>query len=122
MQSRSEQAGFVRNSNDAEELEMDGGARIRWLITHKDGAPTFSMRLITVDKGKSTPTHSHDYEHEIFVIEGKLSVQIGHLNRDATSGAYIYIPPDEIHGMRAMEDSRIICIVPIKAARLGLGE
>ena len=108
MQSRSEQAGFVKNSNDVEELEMDGGARIRWLIT--------------VDKGKSTPTHSHDYEHEIFVIEGKLSVQIGHLNQDAPAGAYIYIPPNEIHGMRAMEDSRIICIVPIKAARLALGE
>ena len=70
MQSRSKQVGFVRSSNDVEELEMDGGARIRWLITHKEGAPTFSMRLITVDEGKSTPTHSHDYEHEIFVIEG----------------------------------------------------
>jgi quercetin dioxygenase-like cupin family protein len=122
MQSRSKQVGFVRSSNDVEELEMDGGARIRWLITHKEGAPTFSMRLITVDEGKSTPTHSHDYEHEIFVIEGKLSVQIGSFNQDAPVGAYIYIPPNEIHGMRALKDSKIICIVPIKAAILALGE
>ena len=52
MQYYSKNGGFVGNSYDVEETEMDGGARIRWLITHKDGAPTFSMRLITVDEGK----------------------------------------------------------------------
>lgn len=122
MQSSSNQTGFVRNSQDINELEMDGGARIRWLITHRDGAPTFSMRLITIDKDKSTPTHSHDYEHEIFVITGKLSVHIGSLKQNASNGEYIYIPPNVMHGMRALEDSKIICIVPIRAAKLALGE
>ena len=122
MQYHSKNRGFVRNSYDVEETEMDGGARIRWLITHKDGAPTFSMRLITVDEGKSTPKHSHDYEHEIFVIEGRLAVQIGILNQNASAGAYIYIPPNELHVMRALEDSQVICVVPIKAAKLALGE
>ncbi|MCL4451565.1 MAG: cupin domain-containing protein [Candidatus Thermoplasmatota archaeon] len=114
--------GFVRHSGDIEELEMDGGARIRWLITHRDGAPTFSMRLITVGKGRSTPHHSHDYEHEIFVVKGKLSVQIGKEKLSAVDGDHIFIPPNEFHGMTALSDSSIICVVPIRAARMALGD
>ena len=114
--------GFVRHSQDIAESEMDGGARIRWLITHRDGAPTFSMRLITIRKGKSTPHHSHDYEHEIFVIKGKLSVQIGNEELSAVEGDHIFIPPNEFHGMTALNDTSIICVVPIRAARMALGD
>lgn len=114
--------GFVRNSENVEALPMPGGARIRWLITHKDGAPTFSMRLIEVEKGKSTPHHSHDYEHEIFVVSGSCSVKIGDSVDEATAGDYIFIPPNIPHGMTATENLKIICVVPVRAAREILGE
>ena len=114
--------GFVRRSADIEEFEMDGGARIRWLITHREGAPTFSMRLITIDKGRSTPHHSHDYEHEIFVVKGELSVQIGNEKLSAVKGDHIFIPPNEFHGMTALSNATIICVVPIRAARMALGD
>lgn len=114
--------GFVKSSAEIEPMSMPGGAKIRWLITHKDGAPNFSMRLISVNKGDSTPYHSHDYEHEIFVVSGKCKVTIGDNVREAVEGDFIFIPPNTNHGMTATDDMRIICIVPIKAAKEILGE
>ena len=101
---------------------MPGGAMLRWLITHKDGAPTFSMRLITVKKGKETPAHSHDYEHEIYLISGKLEVTIGEGKHVAERDHFVYIPSNIFHQMKAMDDSKFICVVPIKAAKEILGE
>ncbi|MCY0851980.1 cupin domain-containing protein [Thermoplasma acidophilum] len=117
-----EKSGFVHHSNDAEDMPMDGGATIRWLITHRDGAENYSMRLITVKKGKSTPHHHHDYEHEIFIISGRVRVQLDGKMYVAKADDFIFIPPNVEHGMDAEEDTRMICVVPIKAAKMILGE
>ncbi len=114
--------GFVRNSSAVEKKEMEGGAGIRWLITHREGAENFSMRLIEVPEGKNTPSHSHDYEHEIFVVEGKMEVTIGNKKLPASKNDFVFIPPNVHHSMNAKADLRIICIVPIKAAKEILGE
>ncbi|PYB69110.1 cupin domain-containing protein [Thermoplasma sp. Kam2015] len=115
-------SGFVHHSTDVEGQLMDGGASIRWLITHRDGAENYSMRLITVEKGKSTPHHHHDYEHEIYIISGKVRVTLGDSMYVAKADDFIFIPPNVEHGMDAEEDTRMICVVPIKAAKMILGE
>ncbi len=122
MEKSKNEKGFVRTSSSIREDEMDGGARIRWLITHKDGAQNYSMRLITVDKGKSTPHHHHDYEHEIYIISGKVKVTLGNNTYTATDNDHIFIPPNIEHGMDAIENTKMICVVPIKAAKEILGE
>jgi len=114
--------GFVKNLEEIEEMEMDGGARIRWLITHRDGAPTFSMRYITIEKGKETPAHAHDYEHEIFIIKGKGEVTLGNEKKELKEGKFIFIPGKLFHKIHANEDMAMICVVPIKAAKLLLGD
>ena len=122
MQSTKVSQGFVRNSYEIKSNKMEGGAIIRWLITHRDGAPTYSMRLITIEKGKSTPHHHHDYEHEIYIISGKLEVMLGENRFIGKIDDHIFIPPNIEHGMDALEDSKIICVVPIRAAREILGD
>lgn len=114
--------GFVKRSSDIEEMPMEGGAGIRWLITHRDGAENYSMRLINIKKDKSTPYHSHDYEHEIFVVDGSLDVTIGEKKSQAPKDSFIFIPPNAFHGMTATVDTRLICVVPVKAARKILGD
>ncbi len=114
--------GFIKNYSEVKEMPMEGGARIRWLITHKDGAPTFSMRLINIPKGGNTPFHSHDYEHEIYILEGRMEATIGDKLKEASRDDFLYIPPNAYHGMRALDDLKIICVVPISAARKILGE
>ncbi len=111
----------VNGASEIKQLDLEGGGKIRWLITHKDGARNFSMRLITVPKGRSTPDHSHDYEHEIFVLEGKgeatLDSRTTLFNRDS----FLFIPGGVMHTMTALEDLKMICIVPISAAIKILG-
>ncbi|MGC8662855.1 MAG: cupin domain-containing protein [Thermoplasmata archaeon] len=114
--------GFVKSFEEIEEIEMEGGAKIRWLITHRDGAPTFSMRYISIKKGKETPAHSHDYEHEIFVMNGKGEVTLGNEKKELSNGKFIYIPPNLFHKIHANEDMNVICVVPIKAAKQILGD
>ena len=58
---------------DAKAVEMEGakGVTMRLLISDKDGAPNFAMRLFEVDRNGHTPLHTHDFEHEVFVLEGE---------------------------------------------------
>lgn len=114
--------GFVKKFDEVDEMDMPGGATIRWLITHKEGAPTFSMRFIKIDKGKASPAHSHDYEHEIYVISGKGEFTIGDQKLIAEKDHFAFIPGNVYHNMRAIEDMKLICVVPIKAAKEILGE
>ena len=113
--------GFVRHSANVEEISMDGGAGIRWLITHRDGAENFSLRVIRIPKGKNTPYHRHDYEHEIYIIKGKVELTLDEEIHQAARDDFLFIPPNIYHGMKALEDAKMICVVPVKAAKELLG-
>ena len=94
----------------------EGASRIsvRWLITEKDGAPNFSMRVIEVEPGGHSPFHSHPWEHEVFVLEG--SGVLVHEQGDIplAKGDIIFIPPGEQHQLRNTADERLefICLIP----------
>jgi len=55
---------------EPEKVEIDGakGASMRHLITEKDGAPNFNMRVLSIERGGQGPNHSHPWEHEFFVL------------------------------------------------------
>ena len=57
---------------EAEVVDMDGAKNlvIRHVITEKDGAPNFNLRVLSIGAGGKTPDHAHDWEHEFFVISG----------------------------------------------------
>jgi quercetin dioxygenase-like cupin family protein len=111
----------VKRTSEVEELDLEGGGKIRWLITHRDGAKNFSMRLITIPHGKSTPNHAHDYEHEIFVIEGKGEAELNGEIISADSDSFIFIPGGVKHTIRAKSDMKMICVIPVEAAIKILG-
>ncbi len=57
--------------NDASAVEPEvvhEGIRIRWLLTQKEGAPNFAMRVIELDPGVVFAPHHHPYEHEVYVL------------------------------------------------------
>lgn len=114
--------GFAKKFDQIDAMPLEGGGTIRWLITHKDGATTFSMRLINVPKGNNTPAHSHDYEHEIFIIEGEGIATIGDENFNVGKDSFVFIPANKYHTIKAKNDMKMICVVPIKAAIQILGK
>ncbi|MCU0521507.1 MAG: cupin domain-containing protein [Anaerolineae bacterium] len=93
------------------------GVRIRWLMTEKEGAPNFAMRVIELDPGVVFAPHQHPYEHEIYVLEGTGVVtnpdgDVGEM----LPGKFLLVPPNEIHGYRNAGDSalKFICVIPLQ--------
>jgi len=83
----------------AEKVEMAGAkdVTVRWLITKKTGAENFAMRLFEMYPGGYTPLHNHDWEHEIYVLDGEGIVRGGDKEKEFKRGDVIFIPPNERH-------------------------
>ncbi len=100
----------------AQPVQMEGAEKVtvRWLISAKDGAPHFAMRLFEIEKGGHTPLHVHNSEHEVFIIEGN-----GALYRDGkeiplVQGTAVYIPPGETHQFinKGRNPFKFLCMIP----------
>ncbi len=98
-------------------IETEEAKAIKYsLISAKDGAPNFAMRLFILPKDGKTPFHSHDWEHEIYIIKGKVKLKGKDKTWELGEGHAIYVPPNELHGMENIgdEEARILCMVPLK--------
>ena len=80
---------------EAEEVSIDGahGTVMRHVITEKDGAPNFNMRVITMEPGGQSPNHNHSWEHEMFVLSGKGMGEV--------DGKTVDLRPNTVHLMLA---------------------
>jgi len=103
-----------------EVIEYQGtkDASIRWLITDKQGAKNFAMRLVTVQADGLIPLHTHSFEHEIFVLRGH-----GELLRDAGStpvgpDSFVFVAGGESHGFRTIgsEPLEMICCINMESS------
>jgi len=96
---------------------VQDGIGIRWLITEKEGAPNFAMRVIEIEAGVIFAPHHHPYEHEIYVLEGQGFVtNSGGDAGEMRPGVFLLVPPNEIHGYRNTGDEtlKFICVIPIQ--------
>jgi quercetin dioxygenase-like cupin family protein len=78
----------------AEPVDWDGGtdAKIQWLIGESDGAQNFFMRRIVIEPGGYSPKHSHNYEHESYVVSGKGQVLVDQKWISFDKDSVIFIP------------------------------
>ncbi len=93
------------------------GVTIRWVIDeHADGAPNYALRVIEVAAGGHTPDHSHNFEHENFVIEGQGRVRIGDEWHDVSVGHVIFVPAGVQHTYVNSGSSpfKFLCGIPVK--------
>ena len=110
---------LIRNVNavHGEPVDMPGveGVRMSIMVGRDDGAPHFALRHFSVDPGGHTPRHSHDYEHEVFIIDGSGTVLLDGEHRPIASGDVIYVPADEEHQFKAQDAGlRFLCLVPVE--------
>lgn len=110
---------LIRNIDQSQRtpVKMDGvkGAHMAVMVGREDGAPNFALRQFEIEPGGNTPRHSHDYEHEVYVIGGRGEVLLDGEYRPVRGGDVIYVPADEEHQFRASPDEalRFLCIVPV---------
>ena len=90
------------------------GVSVRWVISQRDGADNFSMRVIAVEPGGHTPCHDHPWEHEVFVLSGLGVVRGENGETPITAGTAVFVEPNEIHCFTNSSDEvfRIICVIP----------
>jgi quercetin dioxygenase-like cupin family protein len=99
-----------------EKMEEKGaeGIQVRWLIKKEDGAPNFAMRLFELKLNGYSPLHSHNWEHEVYILEGKCKVTCEQQQKRATAGYFVFIPPNAKHQFANAGKStlKFICLVP----------
>jgi quercetin dioxygenase-like cupin family protein len=102
-------------------VEEDGaaGVSMRWVIAEKEGADNFALRVFTVEPGGNTPLHTHDWEHEIFVLKGNGSVFSKGEHVPIRAGDAIFIAPNELHQFKNTDgiELEFICLIPITKKR-----
>ncbi|MFG0328658.1 MAG: cupin domain-containing protein [Phycisphaerales bacterium] len=109
---------LIRRATDMDgaEMRMDGADRVqmRLLLGREDGAPTFAMRHFTVESGGHSPRHEHNYEHGIFIVAGRGSVEVAGETQEVAAGDSAFIPPNTVHQLRADqgEELQFLCMVP----------
>ncbi len=109
---------IIKNLSDVPAVAVEGegakGATIRVMLAEPDGAPNFNFRVFDLQPGGNTFHHAHDYEHEIFVLEGKGEALSETEWRPIRRYDSVLIPPGETHQIRNRSENplRVICIVP----------
>ena len=86
----------------------------RPLIGQADGAPHFAMRLFELEPDGTTPRHSHDWEHEVFVHTGHGAVWRNDALVDVEPGTAVFVPGGEEHQFlnTGAAPLRFVCLVP----------
>jgi len=103
---------------ELEDVDRAGfeGVKARYVITDKDGAPHFAMRVFEFEPGGHTSLHQHPEEHEIFVLEGEVTV-VNNKGEEfqLRSGHTLFIPPDEPHQFKNKSERvmKLICLIPL---------
>ena len=98
-------------------MQMEGvkGVTMRIMVGRSDGAPNFAMRHFTVEPGGYTPHHSHDYEHEVFIVEGSGRIEQDGEFKDIRAGDVVFVQPNKIHQFINTGESpmKFLCMVPV---------
>jgi quercetin dioxygenase-like cupin family protein len=106
----------VSNYLDTKPIEEVPGVVKREVITASDGAPNFCMRVFELEPGSSTPLHSHQWEHEVFVLSGQGVVTGEQGETPIDKDSVIFVAPDEQHCFTntGKEPLRFICVIPLQ--------
>lgn len=88
--------------------------KIQWLVSKDDGAQNFFMRRITIEPGGKTPRHTHNYEHEVYVLSGQGRVLITDRWHEFKKDFVIYVPPNVEHQFENAGNKNLtfLCIIP----------
>ena len=110
---------LIRRAEDipGKPMDMDGvkGVSMRLIVGRSDGAPTFAMRHFTVEPGGYTPHHSHNYEHEVYIVEGSGRVEQSGQHRDIQAGDVVFVEPNNVHQFvnTGTTPLKFLCMVPV---------
>lgn len=105
------------SETQAQPVTMDGAKDVtmRMMVGRADGAPNFAMRQFTVQPGGHTPRHRHNYEHEVYILEGSGTVEEDGADIAISAGDTLFVKPNVMHQFRNTSDAplKFLCLVPV---------
>lgn len=110
----------VQNVAEAPVTEKDAkGIKLRILMSDKDGAPNFIMRVFEIQPGGYTPFHTHAWEHEVYVLEGRGAVRQAGKDNPLERDSFALVAPNEEHQFVNLGDRpfKFICVIPVPKPR-----
>ena len=107
---------YTEVKEEIPDIEGVKDTTIRWLISKKDGAKNFAMRLFTVQPGGHSPYHQHEFEHEVFIVNGNGELREKSKSTPFKKGDFIFVPSMEWHQFANTSDKEMqfLCLVPIQ--------
>ena len=75
------------------------------------------MRYYVFEPGVAAPLHSHDWPHNILVLEGYAKATVSGETYELQAGSWAYVPPNVEHFLENSSDQMIlkfVCIVPLE--------
>lgn len=92
------------------------GVKMRKVIAEKEGAKNFIMRVFDIEPNGYTPRHKHDWEHEVFVLNGKGKAIGSEGEREVNRGDVIFVLGGEEHQFINIgnETLEFICLIPAR--------
>ncbi|HHS48839.1 MAG TPA: cupin domain-containing protein [Desulfurella acetivorans] len=60
------------------------------------------------------PSHSHSWEHEIFILDGECKIATGSVSKKVFKNAAVFIEPNIEHSYKNNSNKvlRFLCIIP----------
>ena len=111
---------YKTNISNVEEevVEIEGVEKttVQWLINEKTGAENFAMRRFTMKSKGVIPLHTHDWEHEVYVLKGQGTVLFEDKEEPVGVNDVIFVPTSKLHGFRndSEDDFVFLCLIPIQ--------
>ncbi|MBT4483452.1 MAG: cupin domain-containing protein [Candidatus Latescibacteria bacterium] len=110
---------LVKHYTDEPAKTVEEGAKettIRWLIAEPEGAPNFYMRLLEIGQDGCTPHHAHEWEHEVFILEGEGKLVGDGKSHSLTAGDAVFVPGNEVHHFESSgrQTMKMLCLIPAK--------
>jgi quercetin dioxygenase-like cupin family protein len=112
---------IVKNTSDVplQQVNMDGArdVKVKVVFGPADKAPNFAMRIFELAPGGHTPFHSHPFEHEAVILEGRIaSVSSAGTTEHEINDALLIFPGEEhqFRNLSANEPAKFMCLVPVE--------
>jgi quercetin dioxygenase-like cupin family protein len=91
-------------ANAAPWVDVAPGTRRRVLVSR----PELMQVEFSFEKGAVGALHAHPHVQSSYVAEGSFEVTIGDATTVLTAGGSYIVPPNVIHGVKALEPGRLI--------------
>jgi quercetin dioxygenase-like cupin family protein len=88
--------------------------KVRWLISKKDGAKNFAMRLFEIKPGGYNPLHQHNWEHEVFIVQDEGVTYSKTNEENFKEGDVFFVKHMEWHQFKntGKKILKFICLIP----------